>query len=337
MLKIIKHANKEAVYDITVKDNHNFYANSVLVHNCAEIDLPTNPLNDLHDPDGEISLCTLSAINWGNIKTPADFERVCTLAVRGLDSLLSYQEYPVLAAKLSTEKRRPLGVGIINFAYWLAKHGFNYQDIDSEGLALIDEWAEAWSYYLIKASADLAVEKGTISGNMETKYGHGITPNQTYSKAVDELVPYVERMDWNSLRAQLKNTGIRNSTLMALMPSECQSLSNEMKLKDGTSVSLAEIIQDYGKINIDAVHENFMIGQRFPFLKPVELSDSVAYECYYNGPQSVTEIELEDGSTYRFTENHKLLVNRDNKKVWIEVKDLSEDDDIVSGERGITK
>lgn len=168
----------------------------------------------------EISLCTLSAINWGNIKTPADFERVCRLAVLGLDALLSYQNYPILAARLSTEKRRPLGIGIINFAYWLAKNDLNYQDIDSEGLNLIDEYAEAWSYYLIKASADLAVEKGAPSGNLETKYGHGITPNQTYKKDVDELVPHQERMDWDGLRAQLKETGIRNSTLMALMPSE---------------------------------------------------------------------------------------------------------------------
>jgi len=187
---------------------------------CAEIDLPTKPLKDLNDPEGEISLCTLSAINWGNIRTPADFERVCRLAVRGLDALLSYQNYPILAAQLSTEKRRPLGVGIINFAYWLAKHDLNYQNIDADGLALVDEWAEAWSYYLIKASADLATEFGAPSGNMETKYGHGITPNQTYKKDLDELVPHVERMDWDTLRAQLKDTGIRNSTLMALMPAE---------------------------------------------------------------------------------------------------------------------
>lgn len=187
---------------------------------CAEIDLPTKPLTDLSDPEGEIALCTLSAINWGNIKTPADFKRVCTLAVRGLDALLSYQDYPVLAARLATEKRRPLGIGIINFAYWMAKNNLSYQGITTEGLALIDEWAEAWSYYLIKASADLAAEKGAPSGNSETKYGLGITPNQTYKKAVDELIPHVERMDWESLRTQLVATGIRNSTLMALMPSE---------------------------------------------------------------------------------------------------------------------
>jgi ribonucleoside-diphosphate reductase alpha chain len=187
---------------------------------CAEIDLPTKPLNDLNDPEGEISLCTLSAINWGNMKTTADFERVCRLAVRGLDALLSYQGYPILAAQLSTEKRRPIGVGIINFAYWLAKQNLSYQHITPEGLELVDEWAEAWSYYLIKASADLAAEQGAIPGLMETKYGYGITPNQTYKKDVDELVPHRERMPWDDLREQLKTTGIRNSTLMALMPSE---------------------------------------------------------------------------------------------------------------------
>ena len=187
---------------------------------CAEIDLPTKPLNDINDPEGEISLCTLSAINWGNVKSPADFEKACTLAVRGLDALLSYQNYPVLAARLSTEKRRPIGVGIINFAYWMAKHDLSYQDITPEGLELIDEYAESWSYYLIKASADLAVEQGNISGIDETKYGQGITPNQTYKKDLDELVKHKERMDWKGLRKQLKKTGIRNSTLMALMPSE---------------------------------------------------------------------------------------------------------------------
>ena len=187
---------------------------------CAEIDLPTTPLTHLNDPDGEISLCTLSAINWGNIKVVEDFESVCTLAVRGLDALLNYQDYPVLAAKNSTEKRRPLGVGIINFAYWLAKNNLTYQNIDASGLCLVDEWAEAWSYYLIKASADLAIEQGAPSGNLETKYGHGITPNQTYKKDLDDLIPHVERMDWNKLREQLKEHGIRNSTLMALMPAE---------------------------------------------------------------------------------------------------------------------
>ena len=184
---------------------------------CCEIDLPTKPLSSANDEEGEISLCTLSAINWGLINDTRDFEKYCTLAVRGLDALLDYQSYPVKAAERSTMARRPLGVGVINLAYFLAKRGLRYNE---EALATIDEYTEAWSYYLIKASADLAAEKGSIPLNMETKYGHGILPIDTYKVEVNELVKHKERLDWKGLRKQLKKTGIRNSTLMALMPAE---------------------------------------------------------------------------------------------------------------------
>ena len=158
MLKITTIEEPQAVYDLTVENNENFFANGVLIHNCAEIDLPTRPLNDLNDPKGRIALCTLSAINWGNIREPSDFERPARLAIRGLDALLDYQEYPVRAAWEATQDFRPLGVGIINFAYWLAKNDLSYTN--PAALARVDEYAEAWSYYLLKASADLAVERG---------------------------------------------------------------------------------------------------------------------------------------------------------------------------------
>jgi ribonucleoside-diphosphate reductase alpha chain len=185
---------------------------------CAEIALPTKPLNHIFDEEGEISLCTLSAINWGNVKEPKDFEKMCDLAVRGLDALLDYQNYPVVAAQMSTMNRRPLGVGIINFAYFLAKNDMSYSD--PRALALVDEYAEAWSYYLIRASNQLAIERGAAPKSNETKYGSGVLPIDTYKREVDELVPHVERMDWESLRASLREHGIRNSTLMALMPAE---------------------------------------------------------------------------------------------------------------------
>ena len=185
---------------------------------CAEITLPTKPLNSIHDDEGRIALCTLSAINWGNIKDPVDFEKPCTLAIRGLDALLSYQNYPVRAAELSTRDFRPLGVGIINLAYFLAKNDVSYSD--PKALALIDEYAEAWSYYLIKASADLAAEQGACELNADTKYAQGLVPCDTRKTDIDELVTYVERMPWNELREQLKTTGIRNATVMALMPAE---------------------------------------------------------------------------------------------------------------------
>lgn len=184
---------------------------------CCEINLPTKALNDINDPEGEISLCTLSAINWGLISEPFEFEKYCDLSVRALDELLDYQDYPIPAAQISTMNRRPLGVGIINLAYFLAKRGLKYNESAFE---VVDEYAEAWSYYLIKSSANLAEEKGKIPLNNQTKYAFGDTPNTTYKSAVDNLIEHKERLPWDELRTQLKTTGIRNSTLMALMPAE---------------------------------------------------------------------------------------------------------------------
>ena len=184
---------------------------------CCEIDLPTTPLNGPEDEDGEISLCTLSAINWGLINEPHEFEKYCDLAVRALDELLDYQGYPIPAAKKGTLNRRPLGVGIINLAYFLAKRGLKY---DKSAYKIVDEYAEAWSYYLIKSSANLAVEKGKMIYNTDTKYSQGILPIDTYKEAIDNLIAHRERLPWKDLRKQLRETGIRNSTLMALMPAE---------------------------------------------------------------------------------------------------------------------
>jgi ribonucleoside-diphosphate reductase alpha chain len=165
-----------------------------------------------------IALCTLSAINWGVIRSPADFERIGRLAVRALDNLLDYQEYPIYAARKHTEEYRPLGIGIINFAYFLAKNGVKYSD--GSAIELVDEWAEAWSYSLIKASVELAKERGPCKLSQNTKYAKGILPVDTRKISIDELVPHEERMDWETVRADLKVYGIRNSTLMALMPGE---------------------------------------------------------------------------------------------------------------------
>lgn len=185
---------------------------------CCEINLPTRPLKDINDAEGEIALCTLSAINWGVFRSPEDMERACTLAVRGLDALLSYQNYPIIAAEIATKNRRPLGVGIINLAYWLAKNDLSYSD--PRALAEVDRWAQHWSYYLIKASSDLAREHGACPKSNETRYHEGILPVDTYKRDVDELVPHQDLVDWSGLRQQLREHGIRNSTLMALMPAE---------------------------------------------------------------------------------------------------------------------
>jgi len=210
-LQNVDHANTHSPFDENV-------APVKMSNLCCEIDLPTVPLKDVNDEDGRIALCTLSAINWGNVKSPNDFQKPCELAVRGLDALLSYQNYPVRAAELATEEFRPLGVGIINFAYFLAKNDVSYSD--PAALALVDEYAEAWSYYLLKASADLAVEQGACGRWKDLKSSAGILPIDTRKREIDELVPHQERMPWNELRTQTQATGQRNATLMALMPAE---------------------------------------------------------------------------------------------------------------------
>jgi ribonucleoside-diphosphate reductase alpha chain len=184
---------------------------------CCEIDLPTTPLESNDDTDGEISLCTLSAINWGLINETHEFEKYCDLTVRALNELLDYQGYPIEAAKQGTLNRRPLGVGIINLAYFLAKRGLKY---DESAYEVVDEYAEAWSYYLLKSSANLAAERGKLIYNTDTKYSKGILPIDTYKRAIDNLIVHRERLPWEELREQLRETGIRNSTLMALMPAE---------------------------------------------------------------------------------------------------------------------
>ena len=204
----VDHANDHGSFDAEKAPIH-------MSNLCCEIDLPTAPLGD--DDNGEISLCTLSAINWGLIDDTSDFEKYCTLSVRALDNLLSYQEYPVEEARRATMNRRPLGIGVINLAYFLAKRGLKY---DSEAFDIIDKYSEAWSYYLIKASMELAEERGSCFKSNETKYGSGILPIDTYKSAVDNLVEHKERLPWKQLREDLKKHGIRNSTLMALMPAE---------------------------------------------------------------------------------------------------------------------
>ena len=224
---------------------------------CCEINLPTKPLDNINDETGEIALCTLSAINWGSFRSPEEMERACTLAVRGLDALLSYQRYPIVAAKLATQNRRPLGVGIINLAYWLAKNDLSYSD--SAALELVDTWAQHWSYYLIKASADLAQEFGACPLTNETKYGDGILPVDTYKTEVDELVAHEDKVDWAGLRVQLQQTGIRNSTLMALMPAETSAqISNStngvepprsfVSVKQSKDGVLKQVVPEYRRL-----------------------------------------------------------------------------------------
>src|SRR5690606_26208095 len=188
---------------------------------CMEIALPTNPLNDLNDPEGEIALCTLSALNLGALESLDEIESLADLIVRALDALLDYQDYPVQAALNATEKRRSLGVGVINYAYYLAKNGVRYSD--DSALGLTHRTFEAIQYYLLKASTQLAREYGPCKAFNETTYAAGILPIDTYKRDLDSICNEPLHLDWESLRAETQTHGLRNSTLSAPMPSETSS------------------------------------------------------------------------------------------------------------------
>ncbi|BEE17761.1 ribonucleoside-diphosphate reductase [Aeromonas enteropelogenes] len=188
---------------------------------CLEIALPTKPLNNIDDDNGEIALCTLSAFNLGAIDKLEDLEEMADLAVRALDALLDYQDYPIAAAKKGSMGRRTLGIGVINYAYYLAKNGARYSD--GSGLALTHRTFEAIQYYLLKASVQLAREFGPCPLFGETTYAQGILPIDTYKRDLDTICNEPLHLDWEALREEIKTVGLRNSTLTALMPSETSS------------------------------------------------------------------------------------------------------------------
>lgn len=188
---------------------------------CLEIALPTKPLTNVDDPNGEVALCTLSAFNLGAITDLSELEELSELIIRALDALLDYQDYPLPAAKRSTMNRRTLGVGVINYAYYLAKNGVKYSDGSAN--ALTHRTFEAIQYWLLKASVKLAKEKGKCPSFHETTYSQGILPIDTYKKDVDKYCNEELHYDWEALRAEILTHGLRNSTLTALMPSETSS------------------------------------------------------------------------------------------------------------------
>lgn len=188
---------------------------------CLEITLPTQPFNNVQDEQGEIALCTLSALNLGAIEQLDELEPLADLAVRALDALLDYQHYPIPAAQRGALGRRPLGIGVINFAYYLTKHGVRYSDGSANNLT--HRTFEAIQYYLLKASCQLAKVQGPCPLFQQTTYAQGLLPIDTYKKAVDEICAEPLHYDWEALRANIQQYGLRNSTLSALMPSETSS------------------------------------------------------------------------------------------------------------------
>lgn len=210
----VDHCNTHSAFDEKV-------APVVQSNLCMEIALPTKPLTNINDPEGEIALCTLSGINLGQVSSLDELEESAELIVRALDELLDYQNYPVEAARNSSMKYRTLGIGVINFAYYLAKNNTKYSD--GSALPLTHRTFEAIQYYLLKASNKLAQEKQACPAFADTKYAKGILPIDTYKKDLDAICSEPLHYDWESLRQSIKQHGLRNATLTALMPSETSS------------------------------------------------------------------------------------------------------------------
>jgi len=204
-------------------NTHSSFKDTVYMSNlCQEITLPTKPLEHIDDENGEIALCILSAINVGVIKELDDLEEICDLAVRALEEIIDYQRYPIKAAEISTKARRSLGIGYIGLAHFLAKQHVKYED--KQAWKLVHDLTEAFQYYLLKASNTLAKERGACEYFDRTKYSDGILPIDTYKKDVDTIVENKLNYDWDSLRKDITEYGLRHSTLSAQMPSESSSV-----------------------------------------------------------------------------------------------------------------
>jgi len=223
LLKERSETGRIYIMNIDHCNSHSSFLDKVNMSNlCQEITLPTEPINHIDDSHGEIALCILSAINVGKITQLDQMDELCDLAVRALEELIDYMQYPVDAAKRSTLARRSLGIGYIGLAHYLAKNGVKYDD--PKAWKLVHDLTESFQYHLLKASNELAKERGACEGFGHTKYSNGVLPIDTYKKEVDELVENKLNYDWHSLRTSILHHGLRHSTLSAQMPSESSSV-----------------------------------------------------------------------------------------------------------------
>ena len=245
------------IMNIDHSNTHSSFLDKVNMSNlCQEITLPTDPIQHIDDHSGEIALCILSAVNVGVVKDE-ELEEICDLAVRGLEELIDYQEYPVSAAEMSTRARRSLGIGYIGLAHYLAKNRVKYSDQNAWNL--VHELTEKFQYYLLKSSNELAKEKGSCDYFDRTKYSQGILPIDTYKKDVDDIVKPNYNMDWEKLRAEIMTNGLRHSTLTAQMPSESSSVSSNatngiepprdyLSVKKSKKGTLKQIVPQYSHL-----------------------------------------------------------------------------------------
>ena len=224
---------------------------------CCEILLPTKSFKRLDDPDGRIALCTLGSINWGAFRNPEDMRRACRILHRSLNNILDYQDFLSIQSKLSNDEIRPLGIGITNLAYWHAKRSLKYGEKDS--LGEVKSWMEHQSYYLTEASVELAKERGKCEGSDRTRYGQGTFPWELRAKGVNELADFAPELDWETLRTNMKEHGVRNATQMAVAPVESSSVvinstngiempMSLISVKESKAGSFVQVVPEYHKL-----------------------------------------------------------------------------------------
>ena len=224
---------------------------------CCEILLPTRPFKRLDDADGRIALCTLGSLNWGAFRNPEDMRRAARILQRSLCNILDYQDFLSIQSKLSNDEIQPLGIGVTNLAYWHAKRGLKYGDKDA--LAEVKTWMEHQAFYLTEATVELAKERGKCLESDQTRYGQGIFPWELRAKGVNELADFTPELDWESLRDQMKQYGVRNATLMAIAPVESSSVvinsTNGIELpmslistKESKAGSFTQVVPEYHKL-----------------------------------------------------------------------------------------
>ena len=320
LLKERAETGRVYIMNIDHCNSHSSFKDKVEMSNlCQEITLPTVPLQHIDDPEGEIALCILSAINVGKVKDDEEFEELCDLSVRGLEELIDYQNYPVEAAEISTKARRSLGVGFIGLAHYLAKLGFRYDS--QEAWDAVHGLSESFQYYLLKSSNQIAKEKGACKYFSRTKYADGILPIDTYKKDVDELSSIPYQHDWETLRTEIQTSGLRHSTLSAQMPSESSSVVSNatngiepprgfLSIKKSKKGPLKQIVPQYqtlknnytllwdmpsntGYINIVAVMQKF-------FDQAISGNWSYNPENYQDNEVPVTVMAQDFLSTYKY-------------------------------------
>jgi ribonucleoside-diphosphate reductase alpha chain len=249
-LVFIDNVMKQGPFD---PEYHTIYQSNL----CCEILLPTKSFNRLDDAEGRIALCTLGSINWGAFRNPEDMRRACRILQRSLNNILDYQDFLSIQSKLSNDEIRPLGIGITNLAYWHAKRGLQYGDKDA--LAEVKSWMEHQAFYLTEATVELAKERGPCLHSDKTRYGQGVFPWELRANGVNELANFDPELDWETLRTNMKEYGVRNATMMAVAPVESSSVvinstngiempMSLISVKESKAGSLTQVVPEYHKL-----------------------------------------------------------------------------------------